>query len=96
MTDTTSTASTTAVGHKVRGATVWLPLQRPERMNAIDPDLIVGLMSGPRPGPQRRGPRSCKSPVWAESFAPVRISRTTCACSVTRPVSSGCSMMRRI
>src|SRR6476661_63853 len=46
MTDTTSAALTTAVGYERRGSAAWLRLQRPEKMNAIDPDVLDGLASG--------------------------------------------------
>jgi enoyl-CoA hydratase len=46
MTDTTSAAPTTAVGYERRGSAAWLRLQRPEKMNAIDPDVLDGLASG--------------------------------------------------
>jgi enoyl-CoA hydratase/carnithine racemase len=46
MADTTSKAPTIAVGYELRGSAAWLRLQRPEKMNAIDPDVIAGLTSG--------------------------------------------------
>jgi enoyl-CoA hydratase/carnithine racemase len=46
MTDTTSAPPTTAVGYERRGCAAWLRLQRPEKMNAIDPDVLDGLTSG--------------------------------------------------
>jgi enoyl-CoA hydratase/carnithine racemase len=46
MTDTTSAAPTTAVGYELRGPAAWLRLQRPEKMNAIDPEVIAGLRAG--------------------------------------------------
>jgi enoyl-CoA hydratase/carnithine racemase len=46
MADTTSTAGTIAVGYELRGSAAWLRLLRPEKMNAIDPDVIDGLTSG--------------------------------------------------
>jgi enoyl-CoA hydratase len=46
MTDTTSTATATAVGYELRGRAAWLRLQRPEKMNAIDPAVITGLRGG--------------------------------------------------
>ena len=46
MADTTSAARTTAVAYELQGPAAWLRLQRPERMNAIDPDVIDGLREG--------------------------------------------------
>jgi enoyl-CoA hydratase/carnithine racemase len=46
MADTTSAAAAVAVGYELRGGAAWLRLQRPEKMNAINPDVIEGLGSG--------------------------------------------------
>jgi enoyl-CoA hydratase/carnithine racemase len=54
---TTSTPKTTAVGYELRGSAAWLRLQRPEKMNAINPEVIEGLRSGLAKA-QRDGARS--------------------------------------
>ena len=46
MTEPTSAAPTTAVGYERRGSAAWLRLQRPEKMNAIDPEVLDGLTAG--------------------------------------------------
>jgi enoyl-CoA hydratase/carnithine racemase len=46
MADTTSPASNAAVSYELRGPAAWLRLQRPEKMNAIDPEVIAGIRSG--------------------------------------------------
>lgn len=38
--------STDAVGYELRGPAAWLTLQRPEKRNAIDPDVLEGLQAG--------------------------------------------------
>ncbi|GAY15804.1 enoyl-CoA hydratase/isomerase family protein [Mycobacterium sp. shizuoka-1] len=40
------TNSSDAVGYELRGPVAWLRLQRPEKMNAIDPDVLSGLTAG--------------------------------------------------
>jgi enoyl-CoA hydratase/carnithine racemase len=46
MTDMTSTSPANAVAYEMRGPAAWLRLQRPEKMNAIDPSVIAGLHDG--------------------------------------------------
>jgi enoyl-CoA hydratase len=46
MADSGSAATTASVVYELRGSAAWLRLQRPERMNAIDPGMIEGLGFG--------------------------------------------------
>jgi enoyl-CoA hydratase/carnithine racemase len=46
MADTRSAALTAPVGYELRESAAWLRLQRPEKMNAIDPEMIAGLDAG--------------------------------------------------
>ena len=46
MTELDSVAVAAPVGYERRGAAAWLRMQRPETMNAIDPDIIAGLTAG--------------------------------------------------